>query len=92
MAKKLVREYLFSPGAAGVGYIEIPGRYTLDKLLLITNVTDNIIMYNFADATFAGTTCALYTANHADWPRTECGTRMWMHRVLFTLAARAGAQ
>ncbi len=70
MAKKLLRDYLFSPGAAGVGYVEVPGRYTLDKLLLVTNVTDNIIMYNFADATFAGTTVATTLANHTtNWPR-----------------------
>ena len=70
MAKKLLRDYLFSPGAAGVGYVEVPGRYTLDKLLLVTNVTDNIIMYNFADANFAGTTVATTLANHTtNWPR-----------------------
>ena len=46
MAKNLLRDYVFVPGAAGVGYIEVPGRYTLDKFLLITNVTDNIIIYN----------------------------------------------
>ena len=69
MAKKLIRDYVFSPGASGVGTIEIPGRYTLDKLLLITNVTDNIIMYNFADTTFAGTTASFTAANDAtDWP------------------------
>ena len=69
MAKQLIRDYVFTPGAAGVGTIEIPGRYTLDKILLITNVTDNIIMYNFADTTFAGTTAAFTAANDAtDWP------------------------
>ena len=63
MAKQLQRDYVFTPGAAGVGTIKIPGRYTLDKILLITNVTDNIIMYNFADTTFAGTT-ATFTADN----------------------------
>ena len=69
MAKKLLRDYIFSPGAAGVGYIEVPGRFTLDKLLLVTNVTDNIIMYNFADTTFAGTTATFFTSNSTNWPR-----------------------
>ena len=58
MAKKLIRDYVFTPGAAGAGTIIVPGRYTLDKLLLITNVTDNIIIYNFGDTASAGTTVA----------------------------------
>ena len=57
MAKKLIRDYVFTPGAAGAGTIIVPGRFSLDKLLLITNVTDNVIIYNFADTAFAGTTC-----------------------------------
>jgi hypothetical protein len=61
MAKQLIKEYIFTPGAAGVSTIKIPKRYSLDKLLLITNVTDNIIIYNFADTAFAGTT-AVFTA------------------------------
>ena len=74
MAKQLVREYVFTPGIAGSGTIKIPGRYTLDKLLLVTNVTDNVIIYNFADTTFAGTTCAFTSkskddAEDADFPK-----------------------
>jgi len=69
MAKQLIKDYVFTPGAAGVGNIEIPGRYTLDKILLITNVTDNIILYNFADATFAGTTAVFTTGDDTtNWP------------------------
>lgn len=69
MAKQLVKDYVFTPGVAGVGNIEIPGRYTLDKVLLITNVTDNIILYNFADPTFAGTTAVFTTGDDAtNWP------------------------
>ena len=56
MAKKLIRDYVFTPGAAGAGTIIVPGRFSLDKLLLITNVTDNVIIYNFSDAASAGTT------------------------------------
>lgn len=70
MGKTLLKDYVFSPGVAGVGYIEVPGRYTLDKFLLVTNVTDNIIIYNFADATFAGTTTTFYAADDSsDWPK-----------------------
>ena len=74
MAKKLIRDYVFTPGVAGVSTIKIPGRYTLDKLLLITNVTDNIILYNFGDVSFAGTTCTFTAktkndAEDADFPK-----------------------
>jgi hypothetical protein len=69
MAKQLQRDYVFTPGGAGVGTVQIPGRYTLDKILLITNVTDNVIIYNFADTTFAGTTATFTAANDAtNWP------------------------
>jgi hypothetical protein len=65
MAKKLIRDYAFAPGAGGVGTVKIPGRYTLDQLLLITNVTDNVILYSFGDTTFAGTTVTFTAANDA---------------------------
>jgi len=68
MAKTLIRDYVFSPGTAGVGFIEVPGRYTLDKFLLITNVTDNIIIYNFADTSFAGTQANFLTSTTTNWP------------------------
>ena len=72
MAKTLIRDYVFTPGGAGSGTITFPGRYTLDKVLLITNVTDNVIIYNFADTTFAGTTAA-FTAgvDSSNWPTVD---------------------
>jgi hypothetical protein len=65
MAKTLIRDYVFTPGAAGVGTVEFMCRFTLDKILLITNVTDNVIIYNFADPTFAGTTATFNAVNDA---------------------------
>jgi hypothetical protein len=52
--KKIITTYTFVPAAktvqlTGLGSVDIKG------LLLITNVTDNIIIYNFADATKGGT-------------------------------------
>lgn len=42
---------VFAPGAAGAGTITLVGRtYALNQLLLITNVTRNTIIYNFADS------------------------------------------
>jgi hypothetical protein len=49
MAKKQLRKYSFSPGAAGVGYVVVEGKQDQYKLLLITNVTRGVILYNFAD-------------------------------------------
>jgi hypothetical protein len=56
MAKSQIRQYVFTPGNAGVGTIKIPGKYDLNQLLVITNTTRNIILYNFADTTNASTT------------------------------------
>jgi hypothetical protein len=69
MAKTLATSYTFTPGAATVGNIEIPGDIIrLDQLLLITNTTRNIILYNFADASYAGTTVTFTTQNTVEFP------------------------
>ena len=65
MGKKIIRDYVFAPGSGGAGTIKIPGKYTLDQLLLITNVTDNIILYTFGNVTYAGTTTVFTAANDA---------------------------
>ena len=52
MAKNLVRNYTFNAAAKTVAF---SGHYTLNQLLLITNATRNIIIYNFADATLGAT-------------------------------------
>jgi hypothetical protein len=59
MAKKLVHNYTFDASAQT---IKIRGRYLTRALILITNVTDNIIIYNFADAT-AGATSVTYDSD-----------------------------
>ena len=82
MAKKLIREYYFTPGVAGSSYVDIPGRYTLDKLLLITNVTDNVVLYNFADSTFAGTTCTMNTTDSTDMPKITQAEDGWTRITL----------
>jgi len=88
MAKKLIREYYFTPGVAGSATIEVPGRYTLDKLLLITNVTDNVVLYNFADASFAGTTAVFTEADGTNFPRI---TQAHDGYTTFTLQYNASA-
>ena len=55
MAKKLIYNYDFIPGAAGAGVVKFHGRHPQRVLLLITNVTRSTIIYNFAGAGFGGT-------------------------------------
>ena len=54
MAKKLVYNSTFTPGAAGAGTIAILGNFPLKVFQLITNVTDGTIIYNFADPANGG--------------------------------------
>ena len=52
-----VDKYLFDASAQIIKFLD----YTtidLERVLLITNATDNIIIYNFADATKGGTVAA----------------------------------
>ena len=47
MAKKLLTSYTFTTGAENVGTVVVSGTYTLEQFLLITNVTNGIILYQF---------------------------------------------
>jgi hypothetical protein len=69
MSKQLIRTYTFTPGAAGVGTIKIPGKYDLNQLTLITNVTRNTIIYNFADPSYTSTSVSFNRANTTDFPQ-----------------------
>jgi len=69
MAKQLQRTYIFTPGVAGAGTIQIPGRFDLSQLLVITNVTKNQIIYNFADLNYMGTTVSFSRANTTQFPQ-----------------------
>ena len=62
MAKLQIKQYVFTPGAVGVGTVQIPGNIRLEEILLITNVTRNTILYNFADSNHINTT-AVHTAS-----------------------------
>jgi hypothetical protein len=63
MAKKQIRSYIFTPGAAGVGTIQVPMNIEQDQLLIITNTSKNVILYNFADTTYQGTGVLFVRAN-----------------------------
>jgi len=55
MAKKLIYNYDFIPGAAGAGVVKFHGRHPQRTLLLVTNVSRSTIIYNFAGSGFGGT-------------------------------------
>ena len=48
MAKKLITYYTFEPSTTNT--VKVKGNIPAKRLLLITNVTDNVNIYNFADA------------------------------------------
>ena len=52
MAKKLAHNYSFD---ASERQVRIDGNISHDRLLLITNITDNVNIYNFADPTLKAT-------------------------------------
>ena len=58
MARKAILEtgYTFTPGAGGVGSVVIPRAIQRERLILITNVTSNTVIYNFSDANLKATT------------------------------------
>ena len=68
MAKQLLRTYVFTPGGAGAGSIILPGNYTSNQLLLITNTTSNVIIYNFANVGNTGTTATFTRSAHPSFP------------------------
>jgi hypothetical protein len=51
MSRKVLLEtgYTFTPGGAGSGTIVIPRSVPRERLVLITNVTKNQVIYNFSD-------------------------------------------
>jgi hypothetical protein len=74
MAKSQIRSYVFAPGTANNGTIKIPGKYDLNQLLIITNTTRNVILYNFADSTNANTAISFSRANDANFVTTTDNT------------------
>jgi hypothetical protein len=64
MAKAQLRQYVFN---ASTGAIEVPGKIDLQQLLVITDTTKNVILYNFADTTFTGTTVSFPKVNNTNF-------------------------
>ena len=49
MARQQQKDYVFTPGGAGVGTVKIPGNFEIADILTILNATDQTFIYNFAD-------------------------------------------
>jgi hypothetical protein len=64
MARKAILEtgYTFTPGASGVGSISIPRVVPRERLILITNVTTNTVIYNFSDSNLRATSYTVSTS------------------------------
>ena len=62
MAKKLITYYTFEPTT---NTVKVKGNIPAKRLLLITNVTDNVNIYNFADA-FLGLSSRSYDATNEE--------------------------
>ena len=63
MARKAILEtgYTFTPGASGVGSVVIPRAVQRERLILITNVTTNTVIYNFSDQNLKATSYTVST-------------------------------
>ena len=55
MARKRIYEYVFTPGTAGLGTIQVQDRINLDDFLAVFDTTTNISIYNFGAPSQGGT-------------------------------------
>ena len=64
MSRKVLLEtgYTFTPGAGSVGTITIPRAIPRERLILITNVTTNTVIYNFSDSNLRATSYTVSTS------------------------------
>ena len=68
MARKAILEtgYTFTPGASGVGSVVIPRVVQRERLILITNVTTNTVIYNFSDSNLKATSYTVSATANAN--------------------------
>jgi hypothetical protein len=72
MARQQLKDYVFTPGSAGVGTLTLPGNWSNASILTILNTTTNAFIYNFADPTIGGTITWGSTPT-ADFPQSIDG-------------------
>ena len=72
MARKRIYEYVFTPGTAGLGTVQVQDRINLEDFLAIYDTTTNTSIYNFGSPTQGGT--ATWVAGPtADFPTAYAG-------------------
>ena len=72
MARQQIKNYVFTPGGAGVGTVKLSGNYELSDILTILNATDQTFIFNFADPAL-GATLTYSAAVDADFPQSQDG-------------------
>ena len=90
MSQKLMRDYVFTPGAIGVGNIKIPGRYSVEQLVEIVNSTTNTVLYDPRLSRYSGTRVIYTAGDDSSFPyisQREDGYTTIFLRVNTTLAS-----
>ena len=72
MARQQLKQYVFSPGGAGAGFVKVPGNYSNAQILAILNATKQAFVYNFSDTTI-GATITWSSIPDADYPQSIDG-------------------
>ena len=78
MSRKVILEtgYTFTPGASGVGSLVINRAIQRERLILITNVTTNTVIYNFSDQTLKATTYTVNASNYQQGASVDFNTKV----------------
>ena len=87
MAKEMLTQYQFTPGVANAGVLKLNGNVHANELLIVTNVTDNTIIYNFADVT-----AGLYAHSYDSTDITTFGQNTGNGVTTITLKADTSSQ
>ena len=72
MARKRIYEYVFTPGTAGLGTVQVQDRINLEDFLAIYDTTTNTSIYNFGSPTQGGT-ATWVSGPTADFPTAYAG-------------------
>jgi hypothetical protein len=72
MARKRIYEYVFTPGTAGLGTVQVQDRINLEDFLAIYDTTTNTSIYNFGAPTQGGTV-SFSTGTIAGLPNAYAG-------------------
>ena len=72
MARQQLKNYVFTPGTAGLGTIKLPGNFDQSDILTVLNATSQTFVYNFADPALGGSVTWSASAD-ANFPQSQDG-------------------